>query len=29
MTTRAMPYSRIAPLHMSHGESVVYIVDRR
>jgi hypothetical protein len=29
MTTRGIPLRRIAPVHMSHGESVVYIVDRR
>ena len=29
MTTRGIPYRRIAPVHMSQGESVVYIVDRR
>ena len=28
ITTRGIPYSRIAPVHMSHGERVVYIVDR-
>src|SRR3989337_1542358 len=29
ITTRGIPYRRIAPVHMSHGESVVYIVARR
>ena len=29
MTTRGMPYMRMAPVHMSQGDSVVYIVERR
>ena len=29
ITRRGMPYSRIAPVHMSHGDSVVAIVARR
>ena len=28
ITTRGMPYSSIAPVHMWHGDSVVYIVAR-
>ena len=29
ITTRGMSYSSIAPEHISHGDSVVYIVERR
>ena len=28
ITTVGMPYSRIAPVHMSHGDSVVTMIER-